>query len=67
MNNNPENKIRVESLLAGAAFKEDGSVSVLTIGQWSKTGTKVDIVNALQGMEANELWRRLNTLASKEE
>ena len=52
---------KAETLMVSAAFKEDGSVSVLIVGkQRPNKSTMPDIINAFEGPEADELWRKIN-------
>lgn len=50
---------RAESLMVSAAFKDNGMVSVLVVGRPRKNGVP-DIINAFEGLEADELWRKIN-------
>lgn len=65
MSKTTDNKPKTESLLVGATFNDNGTVRVLIIGKPRK-GNVPDIVNAFEGMEADELWRRLNSVKNKE-
>ena len=51
---------KAESLYVSAAFKEDGSVSVLVVGKPKLRGGVPDIINAFEGLEADELWRKIS-------
>lgn len=48
-----------KSLLIGVDFNEGKDVNVLIVGE--KKGTNVEIVNAFQGKEAQELYEKLIT------
>ena len=52
-------KPSAESLLISAAFKDNGMVSVLVVGKPRPNGVP-DIINAFEGLEADELWRKIN-------
>lgn len=51
---------KAESLYVSAAFNEDGSVSVLLVGKPKLRGGVPDIINAFEGPEANELWKKIS-------
>lgn len=59
MNKKVDNRPRAESLMVSAAFKDNGMVSVLVVGRPRKNGVP-DIINAFEGLEADELWRKIN-------
>lgn len=59
MNKNGDNRPKAESLLVSAAFKDNGMVSVLVVGRPRPSGVP-DIINAFEGLEADELWRKIN-------
>lgn len=59
MNKKVDNRPKAESLMVSAAFKDNGMVSVLVVGRPRKNGVP-DIINAFEGLEADELWRKIN-------
>ena len=59
MNKKEDNRPKAESLLVSAAFKDNGMVSVLVVGRPRPNGVP-DIINAFEGLEANELWRKIS-------
>lgn len=59
MNKKVDNRPRAESLMVSAAFKDNGMVSVLVVGRPRKNGVP-DVINAFEGLEADELWRKIN-------
>ena len=59
MNKREDNRPKAESLLVSAAFKDNGMVSVLVVGRPRPNGVP-DIINAFEGLEANELWRKIS-------
>ena len=59
MANKVDNRPKAESLMVSAAFKDNGMVSVLVVGRPRKNGVP-DIINAFEGLEADELWRKIN-------
>ena len=54
-----DNRPKAESLMVSAAFKDNGMVSMLVVGRPRKNGVP-DIINAFEGLEADELWRKIN-------
>lgn len=61
MSKTNDTRPKTESLMVSAAFKDNGMVSVLLVGRPKPNGVP-DIINAFEGLEADELWRRLNTV-----
>lgn len=59
-----EEKSVAESVIVSVDFSHGRDVGVLIVGRQTKN--KVDIVNALQGDEAWELWQRLIVKKEKE-
>lgn len=59
MSNKVDNRPKAETLLVSATFKDNGLVSVLVVGKPRPNGVP-DIINAFEGIEANELWRKIN-------
>ena len=59
MNKKEDKRPRTESLMVSAVFKDNGMVSVLVVGRPRKNGVP-DIINAFEGLEADELWRKIN-------
>ena len=59
MNKKEDNRPKAESLLVSVAFKDNGMVSVLVVGRPRPNGVP-DIINAFEGLEANELWRKIS-------
>ena len=49
-----------ECLLVGVDFTRDEDAGVLIVGR--QTGGKVDIINAFEGQEAADLYRKLITV-----
>ena len=52
---------KAESLVVSAAFKDNGMVSVLVIGKPKPNGVP-DILNVIDGLEADELWRKISVV-----
>ena len=56
---NEDKRPKAETLLVSATFKDDDTVSVLVVGK-PRRGGLPDIINAFEGLEANELWRKIS-------
>lgn len=59
MSGNIDKRSKAETLLVSATFKDNGMVSVLVVGKPRPNGIP-DVINAFEGMEANELWRKIS-------
>lgn len=54
-----------ESLIIGVDFSENEDVGVMVVGRQNKG--LVTIINAFQGKDAEELYKKLTTVIKKEE
>ena len=59
MNKREDNRPKAETLVLSATFKDNGMVSVLVVGR-PRPNSVPDIINAFEGLEADELWRKIN-------
>lgn len=59
MNKREDNRPKAETLVLSAVFKDNGMVSVLVVGR-PRPNRVPDIINAFEGLEADELWRKIN-------
>lgn len=53
-----------ESLIIGVDFSENDDIGVMVVGRQNKG--QVNIINAFQGKDAEELYKKLTTVIEKE-